>query len=127
MKIAGCKKIWAPLHIVSICTFFTQKAHSKFSNRLALKQHFNSSYFSDIANQLPGVVGRDTGQIRAACLVDPLAGELKGTGHLEEGGSQLDDQRWLLLDELLHEPGVAVNEDPGIGEVCHKLNRRQRL
>lgn len=87
----------------------------------------NSSYFSDVADQLPGVVGGDTAQVRTSCLIDPLARKLKSTGHLEEGGSQLDDQRWLPLDELLHELGVAVDEDPGIGEVCNELNCRQGL
>ena len=84
-------------------------------------------YLSDVANQFSGIVGGDAGQVGAIGLVNPLAGQLQGTGHLQESGSQLDDERWLSLDELLHELCVAVDEDPGIGEIGHQLNRRQSL
>ena len=36
----------------------------------------------NVADQLPGVVGRHTNQVRTAGLVDPLAGEVESRRHL---------------------------------------------
>ena len=39
--------------------------------------HYFLTCLPDVADQLPVVVCRHTSQVRAACLVDPLAGEVE--------------------------------------------------
>ena len=40
-------------------------------------------YLPDVVDQLTRVVGGDTGQVWAACLVNPLARQVESGGHLE--------------------------------------------
>ena len=48
----------------------------QYNVNVSCTHHF-LTYLPDIADQLPGVVCRHTSQVRAACLVDPLAGEVE--------------------------------------------------
>jgi len=48
----------------------------KYNANVSCTHHF-LTYLPNIADQLPGVVCIHTSQVRAVCLVDPLAGEVE--------------------------------------------------